>query len=157
MKIKQGAARKAGGKPWECQCPGSQVKKVFLKERCDQQCQMLLRHRINDIWQPKINKFGKCLQITSYPKGRCDGGLSGGPGGSCFPRGARDREGLSETARGGPLSQQPLLLSWICLLFLQCSGSHFAKAGSIWDVRGYASPLQVSRQMGGRKNEAPGP
>lgn len=73
------------------------------------------------------------------------GGLSGGPGGSRFPRGVRGREALLEA-------------SCVCSLFLQCSGSRSAKGRlSLGAVRGCFTSASPRADGGEKEGEALGP
>lgn len=99
--------------------------------------------------------------------GACEGGgaggLSGGPGGSRFPGGARDREGLSELIaewRGPsePAASAPALrlLAPSPVLRKPFCQRHALSAGGS-RVSGCTLPLQVPGQMERRRNEASGP
>ena len=90
---------------------------------------------ISSAWEP----------VKGEADGRAGaGGLSGGPGGSRFPRGVRDREALLEASRRRPASARS---------FSRAREAGLPRAGSLWELSEAASPLQVPGQMVGRRRE----
>lgn len=95
--------------------------------------------------------------------GACEGGgaggSSGGPGGSRFPRGVGDAEGLSEAARAGSLRSSPASAR----SFSRAQDAILSRAGSLWGCQGLrftsASPRGGGGggQMEGRREERPWP
>lgn len=73
-----------------------------------------------------------------------------------FSKGSQGQGGAIRGSQGRPTEPAASAPALDLLALSPVSGNHFAKASSIWDVRGCTSPLEVSRQMEGRKNEAPG-